>query len=161
MTTSESVRPSGAVDLTSLLIQPIDVGPDAVADGPPSLNPSGITGVGQVFKNPDGRRTIVDTVAVFTDGATASHTATNMRDVVGKKVSGQQQPIDIGSNGFMAIGQSTDPTNPMEISEAVFVEGRVMVDLESDCVIGNPTPFSVLLDLARKQDARVKNGLPT
>jgi len=143
-----------------LLIKPADVGPNATADGPPTQNPGGIVGVGQVFKNPDGKRTIVDTVAVFPDAATADQTAANMRDVVGKKVSGQQQPIDIGSNGFMVIGQGTDPANPMEISEAVFVEGRAMVDLESDCVIGNPTPADVLLDLARKQDAAIKAGLP-
>lgn len=161
ITPSESVRPTGAADFTSLLIQPSDVGPNAIADGPPQVNPSGITGVGQVFKNPDGRRTIVDTVAVFTDAATAAQTAANMKDVVGKKVNGQQQPIDIGSNGFMVMGQGTDPGNPMEISEAVFVEGKVMVDLESDCVIGNPTPSSVLLDLARKQDTTVKSGMPT
>jgi hypothetical protein len=60
----------------------------------------------------------------------------------------------------MVIGQGTDPANPMEISEAVFVEGRAMVDLESDCVIGNPTPGDVMLDLARKQEAAVKAGLP-
>lgn len=160
VTTSESVRPSGPADFTSLLIQPSDVGPDAVADGPPSQNPSGITGVGQVFKNPDGKRTIVDTIAVFADTATATQTATNMKDVVRKKVSGQQQPIDIGSNGFMVIGQGTDPANPMEISEAVFVEGRTMVDLESDCVIGNPTPAQIMLDLARKQYATVKDNMP-
>lgn len=160
MTTSESVRPSRPADFASLLIQPSDVGPDAVADGPPSQNPSGITGVGQVFRNPNGKRTIVDTVAVFPDAATAVQTAANMKGVVGQKVDGQQQPIDIGSNGFMVIGKGTDPANQMEISEAVFVEGKVMVDLESDCVIGNPTPSSVLLDLARKQDARVTNGLP-
>lgn len=77
-----------------------------------------------------------------------------------QKVNGPQQPIDIGSNGFMVIGQGSDPANLMEISEAVFVEGRAMVDLESDCVIGNPTPADVLLDLARKQDAAVKAGLP-
>jgi len=147
-------------DYSSLLIKPADVGPNATADGPPTQNPGGIVGVGQVFKNPDGKRTIVDTVAVFPDAATADQTAANMRDVVGKKVSGQQQPIDIGSDGFMVIGQGTDPANPMEISEAVFVEGRAMVDLESDCVIGNPTPADVLLDLARKQDAAIKAGLP-
>lgn len=152
--------PGAPVDYSFLLIKPADVGPNATTDGPPSQNPGGITGTGQVFKNPDGKRTIVDTVAVFPDAAIAAQTAANMRDVVGKKVSGPQQPIDIGSNGFMVIGQATDPANPMEISEAVFVEGRAMVDLESDCVIGNPTPADVLLDLARKQDAAVKAGLP-
>lgn len=159
-TSAASTSPGAPVDYSSLLIKPADVGPNATADGPPSQNPGGIVGAGQVFKNPDGKRTIVDTVAVFPDAATAAQTGANMRDVVGKKVSGQQQPIDIGSNGFMVVGQGTDPANPMEISEAVFVEGRAMVDLESDCVIGNPTPADVLLDLARKQDAAVKAGLP-
>lgn len=158
--TAISSSPSPAPGYSSLLIKPADVGPHATADGPPSQNPGGIVGVGQVFKNPDGKRTIVDTIAVFPDATTADQTASNMRDVVGKKVSGEQQPIDVGSNGFMVIGQSTDPANPMEISEAVFVEGRAMVDLEIDCVTGNPTPAEILLDLARKQDAAVKAGLP-
>ncbi|BBY37373.1 hypothetical protein MMAN_15070 [Mycobacterium mantenii] len=152
--------PGAPADYSNLLIKPSDIGPNATADGPPSQNPSGIAGVGQVFKNPDGKRTIVDTIAVFPDAGTAAQTAANMRDVVGKKVNGQQQPIDLGTNGFMVIGQGSDPANPMEISEAVFVEGRAMVDLESDCVIGNPTPADVMLDLARKQDAAIKAGLP-
>lgn len=159
-TSAGPASPGAPADYSNLLIKPGDVGPNATADGPPSQNPSGITGVGQVFKNPDGKRTIVDTIAVFPDTATATQTAANMRDVVGKKVNGQQQPIDVGTNGFMVIGQGTDPANPMEITEAVFVEGRAMVDLESDCVIGNPTPADVMLDLARKQDAAVKAGLP-
>ncbi len=157
---SASAGPGAPADYSHLLIKPSDVGPNATADGPPSQNPSGITGVGQVFKNPDGKRTIIDTIAVFPDAATATQTAANMRDVVGKKVNGQQQPLDVGANGFLVIGQGTDPANPMEISEAVFVVGRAMVDLESDCVIGNPTPDDVMIDLARKQEAAVKAGLP-
>jgi hypothetical protein len=157
---SASAGPGAPADYSHLLIKPSDVGPNATADGPPSQNPSGITGVGQVFKNPDGKRTIIDTIAVFPDAATATQTAANMRDVVGKKVNGQQQPLDVGTNGFLVIGQGTDPANPMEISEAVFVVGRAMVDLESDCVIGNPTSADVMIDLARKQEAAVKAGLP-
>lgn len=160
-TSGSPASPGAPADYSNLLIKPGDVGPNATADGPPSQNPSGITGVGQVFKNPDGKRTMVDTIAVFPDAATATQTAANMRDVVGKKVNGEQQPIDVGTNGFMVIGQGTDSANPMEISEVVFVEGRAMVDLESDCVIGNPTPADVMLDLARKQQAAVKAGLPS
>ncbi|MGB8387324.1 hypothetical protein [Mycobacterium sp.] len=160
--TSAAASPSGAQsDYSSLLIKPSDVGPDAFTDGPPTANPGGVTGVGQVFKNPDGKRTIVDTIAVFPDAATAAQTASNMKDEVGKKVTGAQQPIDIGSNGFMVAGVASDPAKQMEISEAVFAEGRAVVDLEFDCSLGNPTPNDVLLDLARKQDAAVKNGLPS
>jgi hypothetical protein len=158
--TPAASSPSGAQDYGKLLIKPADVGPNAFVEEPPTPNPSGVTGIGQVFKNPDGNRVIVDTIAVFPDAAAAMQTATN-RDVVARKVTGALEPIDIGSNGFMVAGQSADPSRPMEISEVIFVEGRAVVDLEFDCVLGNPTPNDVLLDLARKQDAAVKSGLPS
>jgi hypothetical protein len=40
-----------------LLIKPSEIGPQATADGPPIPNPGGLTGVGQTFRNPDGKRT--------------------------------------------------------------------------------------------------------
>src|SRR5262249_43357264 len=136
-------------------------GPDAFADGPPVVNGSGLTGVGQTFRNPDGKRTIVDSIAVYSDPAAAAQVVTAMKDVVGKKVTGAQQPIDIGSDGFIVAGVASDPSKQTKVSEAVFTEGRAVVDLEFDCVLGNPTPTDALLDLARKQDAAVKNGLPS
>jgi len=147
-------------DYSSLLIKVSDIGPGAVVDGPPSLNPSGLTGVGQVFKNPDGARTIVDTVAVYTDPASAAQLIPVMKDELGKKITGTPQPIDVGSNGFMVVGVAADPAKQMEVSEVVFTEGKALVDLEFDCSLGNPTPNDVLIDLARKQDTAVKNGLP-
>jgi len=84
-----------------------------------------------------------------------------MKDELGRKITGAQQPVDTGSNGFMVAGVAADPSKQMEISEVVFIEGRTLVDLEFDCSLGNPTPNDVLLDLARKQDAAIKNGLPS
>jgi hypothetical protein len=150
-----------AADYRSLLISPSDVGPGAFVDGPPTLNPSGINGVGQTFKNPDGKRTIVDTVAVYPDPALAAPMIPAMKAELGKKITGAQMPINIGSNGFMVAGTSADPSKQMEISVAVFIEGNAVVDLEFDCSLGNPTPTDVLLDLARKQDTAVKIGLPS
>ena len=144
-----------------MLITPSDVGPSASVDGPPIANPGGVTGVGQTFKNPDGKRTIVDTIAVYPDAAGAAPMIPAMKDELAKKITGTPQPIDIGSNGFMVAGVAADPSKQMEISEAVFIEGRAVVDLESDCSLGNPTPNDVFLDLARKQDAAVKKGLPS
>ena len=158
--TTAGASPSpGQTDYSSLLITPSDVGPSAFVDGPPTVNPGGITGVGQTFKNPDGKRTIVDTIAVYPDAAGAAPMIPAMKDELAKKITGAPQPIDIGSNGFMVGGVAADPSKQMEISEAVFIEGRAVVDLEFDCSLGNPTPNDVLLDLARKQDAAVKNGL--
>lgn len=151
--------PAAQGDYSSLLITPTDVGPNAFVDGPPSANPGGVTGAAQTFKNPDGKRVIVDTIGVNADPGAAAQLLEAMKGEVGKKVNAPQQPIDIGSGGFMVIGQSTDPAKQMEVSEAVFTEGKALVDLEFDCVPGNPTPADELLALARKQDAAVKNGL--
>ena len=157
---SAAANPSpGQTDYSSWLIKPSDVGPSAYADGPPIANPSGLTGVGKTFKNPGGMRTIVDTIAVYPDAAGAAPMIPAMKDELAKKTTGARQPIDIGTNGFMVAGASADPARQMEISEAVFIEGRAVVDLEVDCTLGNPTPNDVLLDLARKQDAAVKKGL--
>ena len=151
---------TGQSDYSALLIKPSDVGPDAFADGPPVANPSGVTGVGQTFKNPDGKRIIVDTIAVYPDPAAAAPVIPAVKDELVKKITGAPQPIDVGSNGFMVVGVAADPSKQMEISVAVFIEGRAFVELESDCSPGNPTPNDVMLGLARKQDAAVKNGLP-
>ncbi|BBZ43827.1 hypothetical protein [Mycobacterium parmense] len=151
---------AGQSDYSSLLIKPGDVGPNAFTDGPPTANPGGVNGVGQVFKNPDGKRTIVDTIAVYPDAASAAPMIPAMKDELAKKVTGAQQPVDVGTNGFMVAGPAADPAKQMEISEVVFTEGRAVVDLEVDCTPGNPTPTDVLLDLASKQDAAVKSGLP-
>jgi hypothetical protein len=157
---SAAASPSpGQTDYSSWLIKPSDIGPSAFGDGSPIANPSGLTGVGQTFKNPDGMRTIVDTIAVYPDAAGAAPMIPAMKDELAKKTTGAPQPIDIGTNGFMVAGASADPAKQMEISEAVFIEGRAVVDLEVDCTLGNPTPNDVLLDLARKQDAAVKKGL--
>jgi hypothetical protein len=158
-TSAASSSPAAQGDYSSLLIKPTDIGPNAFADGAPVLNPSGLTGTGQTFKNPDGSRIIVDTIAINADPAAAAQLLQGMKGELSKRLSAAQQPIDIGSSGFMVIGQSADPAKQMEISEAVFTEGKAVVDLEFDCVPGNPTPADELLGVARKQDAAVKNGL--
>ena len=156
---SAGANPATPSDYSNLLIKPGDVGPQATADGPPIPNPGGLTGVGQTFRNPDGKRIIVDTIAVYPDPSGAAPMIPAMKDELGRKITGAQQPVDIGSNGFMVAGVAADPSKQMEISEVVFTEGRTLVDLEFDCSQGNPTPNDVLLDLARKQDAAIKNGL--
>lgn len=159
--TTADASPSGPQpDYSGLLIKPSDVGPEAFTGGPPTSNPGGITGVGQVFKNPDGKRTIIDTIGVYPDVASAAPMIPAMKDELGKKISGAPQPVDVGTDGFMVAGAAADPAKQMEISEVVFTEGRALVDLEFDCSLGNPTPNDVLLDLARKQDAAIKAGLP-
>lgn len=159
-TSAASSSPAAQADYTSLLIKPTDIGPNVFVDGPPSPNPSGVTGAAQTFKNPEGSRTIIDTVGINDDPAAAAQLLQRMKGALGRRFNAPQQPIDIGSGGFMVIGQPADPAKQMEVSEAVFTEGKAIVDLEFDCVPGNPTPADELLGVARKQDAAVKSGLP-
>jgi hypothetical protein len=149
---SAAASPSGTQpsDYTTLLIKPEDVGPDTVTEGPPIANPSGVTGAGQTFKNPEGTRFVIDTVAVFDNP--------HMKEVIAQKISGSPQPVDVGSNGFMVVGQSTD--NTKALTEIVFTQGRAVVDLEFASAPNDPVPPEVAMDIAHKQDTAVKNGFP-
>jgi hypothetical protein len=157
---SAADSPAGAEpsDYTTLLINPEDVGPDTVTEGPPTANPSGVTGAGQTFKNPEGTQFVIDTVAVFDNPAAAADTIPHMKEAIAQKISGSPQPVDIGSDGFMVAGPSTD--NTKALTEIVFTQGRAMVDLEFASAPNDPVPPDVAIDIARKQDTAVKNGLP-
>jgi hypothetical protein len=158
--TSAAASPAGTepTDYTTLLIQPTDISPDTVTDGPPIVNPSGVTGAGQTFKNPEGTQFVIDTVAVFDNPAAATDTIPHMKDAIAQKISGSPQPVDVGSDGFMVAGTSTD--NTKALTEIVFTQGRAMVDLEFSSAPNDPVPPDVAMDIAHKQDTVVKNGLP-
>jgi len=157
---SEAAAPAGTQpsDYTTLLIKPQDIGSDTITDGPPIPNPSGVTGAGQTFKNPEGTQFVIDTVAVFDNLAAAADTIPHMKEVIAQKISGSPQPVDVGSDGFMVAGKSTD--NAKSLTEIVFTQGRAVVDLEFASGPNDPVPPEVALEIARKQDAAVKAGLP-
>jgi len=159
-TSPTAASPAGTqpIDYTTLLIKPEDVGSDTVTDGPPIPNPSGVTGAGQTFKNPEGTQFVIDTVAVFDNLAAAADTIPHMKEVIAQKISGSPQPVDVGSDGFMVAGKSTD--NAKSLTEIVFTQGRAVVDLEFASGPNDPVPPEVALEIARKQDAAVKAGLP-
>jgi len=160
--TSSSVAasPSGTQpsDYSALLIKPEDVGPDTVTEGPPIANPSGVPGTGQTFKNPEGTQFVIDTVSVFDNPTAAADLIPHMKDVIAQKISGTPQPVDVGSNGFMVAGASTDGTKAL--TEIVFTQGRALVDLEFSSAPNDPVLQDVAMEIARKQDTAVKNGLP-
>jgi hypothetical protein len=47
------------------------------------------------------------------------------------------------------------------LTEVIFTEGRAFVLLDFYSSPNNLTPNDVVLDLARKQDAAIKSGLPS
>ncbi len=160
--TKSSAPPSGVAplgDYTYLLLQASDVGPDVTTTGPPMQNPGGVAGAAVTFGNPDRMRTIDDLVVVFTDPTVAAQQAKDRAESFGKYVTGAPQPFEVGTNGLIAVGLS--PDNSKAVTCVTFAEGRVGVDLEFDSAPDDPAPQDVVLDMARKQDALVKERLPS
>jgi hypothetical protein len=164
--TASSPSSSGAptsssppIDYNALLIKPHDIGGDLSTPQPPVLNPNGAPGIAQLFTNADGTRRIGDTILIVADAATAAVGVTNTKNNYGSKVTGGEwQPVDVGSNGIMISGMM--PDNSQAITVLVFNEGKAMVNLEFDSAPTDPIDRDIALDIGRKQDAAIKEGLP-
>jgi hypothetical protein len=154
---TSGVAPLG--DYTYLLLQTSDFDPPATTAGPPMQNPGGVAGAAVSFGNSDRSRTIDDLVVVFTDPTVAAQQAQDHAQSFSKYVTGAPQAFEVGTNGLIAVGQS--PDNSKAVTYVTFAEGRVGVDLEFDSAPNDPVPPDVVLEIARKQDAIVKNKLPS
>jgi hypothetical protein len=164
--TASSPSSSGAptsssppIDYNALLIKPHDIGGDFTASGPPVLNPNGAPGINQLFSNADGSRVIGDAILIVADAATAAVGVANTKNNYASKVTGGEwQPADVGSNGTIISGSM--PDNSHAITVLVFSEGKAMVSLEFDSAPTDPIDRDIALDIGRKQDAAIKDGLP-
>ena len=145
-------------DYSSLLIKPSDIGADFSTPQPPVLNPNNAAGVAQLFANADNSRRIGDTILIVADPAAAAAGLDNTKTNYAGKVSGTWQPVDVGSNGAMISGTSSD--NSQAVTVLLFTEGKAMVDMEFDGAHNNPFDPGVATDIGRKQDAAIKSGLP-
>lgn len=158
--TSSAVPSSG--DYTGLLIKASDTGPDFINGGVPTINPvAGQVGVAQMFfTTRDGHRTIADRITVSDPATATAQTVTSSFAELGKDVPGvPDQPIDVGTNGRMVAGMS--PNQSKAVTALVFAEGKAAVYLRFLSAPDDPIPPEFALDIARKQDAAVKNGLPS
>jgi hypothetical protein len=156
-TSATKPSPAHPADYSALLIQPNDLGGDFTAPEPPVLNFNNTTGVAQLFVNADNSRRIGDTILIVDDPAVAAAGLENTKTNYAKKVTGTWQPVDVGSNGAMISGMS--PDNSQSITVLLFTEGRALVNLEFDGAPGDPIDPGLPIDIGRKQDAAVKNGL--
>ena len=151
-----SAQPS---DYSYLLIKASDIGGDLSAPQPPVLNPNGAAGVAQLFANPDNSRRIGDTILIVADPAAAAAGLDNTKTNYAGKVSGNWQPVDVGSNGALISG--TSPDNSQAITVLLFTEGKALVNLEFDSAPNDPIDADIAKDIGRKQDAAIKKGLPS
>ncbi len=149
-------QPSG---YGALLIKPSDIGGDFNASQPPVQNPNGAAGVEVLFANPDNSRRIGDTISIFADPAAAVAALDNTKSSYASKVTGTWQPAAVGSNGSMISGTSPDKSQAMTVLS--FAEGKALVKLEFAGAANDPVDPGVATDIGRKQDAAIKNGLPS
>ncbi len=156
---SSAAQPS---DYSNLLIKPTDIvvagDTFTLAQSLPVSNPAGATGL---FLNQSGSRKIDDTLYVYPDAGAAGQA----RDMTVKTmtdpdlgIKGTPAPVDVGSGGTMAVGTSSDGSKAK--ASLMFTEGKVFVDLEFESPPNDPVPPDFVLDIARKQDAAVKSGMP-
>lgn len=151
--------PSGQPsDYGFLLIKPNDVGGGLTAPQSPMLNPNNAPGVAQLFANPDSSRRLWDTIVVAADPPAAAAELATTRGTYAGKVTGDWQPLAVGTNGTMISGTSADNSQAMTV--LLFTEGKTLVTLEFDTAPNDPIDPAFALDVGRKQDAAIKSGLP-
>ncbi len=150
-----SAQPS---DYGFLLIKSNDVGGGLTAPQSPMLNPNNAPGVAQLFANADSSRRLWDTITVAADPSAATAELASTQGGYNGKVTGSWQPLAVGANGVTISG--TSPDNSQAMTVLAFTEGRALITLEFDSAPTDPIDPALALDVARKQDAAVKAGLP-
>lgn len=171
--TSTSAAPSSAAspapntgaaqpsDYSNLLIKATDI----VVPGDtftllqtlPVPNPAGTEGV---FMNQGGTRKVDDTIYVYPDAGAASQALDqSAKGIQELSVKAAPTPADVGTGGQMAVGPSPDGSKSKAI--VMFTEGKVFTVLEFESAPTDPLQPDFVLDLAKKQDAAIKSGLPS
>jgi hypothetical protein len=154
---SPSSQPSG---YSALLMKPSDIGGDFNASQPPVQNPNGTAGVEVLFANPDNSRRIGDTISITADPAAATAALDGAKNsYAGQIAGGIWQPAGVGSNGSMISG--TSPDKSQAVTVLLFTEGKALAKLEFAGAANDPIDPGVATDIGRKQDAAIKNGLPS
>jgi hypothetical protein len=153
-----------------LLIKPADIvvpgDTFTLASTKPSDNPAGVTGTfASASVDVNGPTREIDVVIHVYPDATA---ATQEHDQVAPNIANPQMgftlvggtatPADVGTGGAMAMGTNSDASKSR--ARVVFNEGRAFVQIEFFNPGNDPLKPDFVLDIARKQDAAIKAGLP-
>ncbi len=164
---SGAAQPS---DYSNLLIKPADIvvpgDTFTLASTKPSDNPAGVTGTfASASVDVNGPTREIDVVIHVYPDATA---ATQEHDQVAPNIANPQMgftlvggtatPADVGTGGAMALGTNSDASKSR--ARLVFSEGRAFVQIEFFNPGNDPLKPDFVLDIARKQDAAIKAGLP-
>ncbi|WP_264033885.1 hypothetical protein [Mycobacterium interjectum] len=123
----------------------------------PVPNPAGTEGV---FMNQGASRKVDDTIYVYSDAGAASQALDqSAKGIQELSVKAAPTPADVGTGGQLAVGPSPDGSKSKAI--VMFTEGKVFTVLEFESAPNDPLQPDFVLDLAKKQDAAIKSGLPS
>jgi hypothetical protein len=157
-------------DYSNLLIKPADIvvpgDSFTLASSRPSTNPAGMTATfASASVDVNGPTREIDVVIHVHPDATAAtqerdQTAQNIADpnMGFPLVGGTATPADVGTGGAMATGTNSDGSKSR--ARVVFSEGTAFVQIEFFNPGNDPLKLDFVLDVARKQDAAIKAGLP-
>lgn len=120
-------------------------------------------GIEGVFTNQAGSRSVVDSLLVYPDPGAAdkdrdSLTKSYTDPQSGAIKGGTPAPVDVGVGGTIVSGPSADGNKAK--TSVIFGEGKVVALIEFEGAPNDPVPPEIALDVARKQDAAIKAGLP-
>ena len=164
---SGAAQPS---DYSNLLIKPADIvvpgDTFTLASTKPSDNPAGVTGTfASASVDVNGPTREIDVVIhVYPDAAAATQEHDQVAPNIANPqmgftlVGGTATPADVGTGGAMAMGTNSDASKSR--ARLVFSEGRAFVQIEFFNPGNDPLKPDFVLDIARKQDAAIKAGLP-
>jgi hypothetical protein len=148
-------------DYRGLLIKPSDIvvpgDTFTLAQTLPVPIPVGVEGV---FMSQSGARKVDDTIFVYPDAAAASQALDqNSKMITQLSVNAPLTAADVGTGAQTAVGPSPDGGAKAK-GIVMFTEGKVFTVLELESPPNDPVQQDFILDLARKQDAAIKSGLP-
>lgn len=160
---SAAAQPS---DFSNLLIKATDIVVPGDSFSPPKtrqlVDPA--PGIEGVFTNQAGSRSVTDSLLVYPDPGAAdkdrdSLTKSYIDPQTGAIKGATPSPADVGVGGVIISGPSADGAKAK--TSVIFSEGKVFALIEFESAPNDPVPPEVALDVARKQDAAIKAGLPS
>jgi hypothetical protein len=151
-------------DYSNLLIKDTDIVVPGDSFSGPQTKPAGFDdpGISGTFTNQSGSRTLTDNLTVYPDPGEAAR----WRDLLIKSVTNPQTgvirvtptPADVGTGGVLIVGPSAFGSKAE--TEVIFSEGRVLAQIIFEGGPNDSVPADIAMDVARKQDAAIKSGLP-
>jgi hypothetical protein len=157
---SSSAASSADKDYSGLLIAAEDITApgDTFTAQAPTVNPAGKPGVATVFSNGPDTREIGDTIMILPDAGAAAEALHGATDALSGAIADPKpEPAQVGSDAIIASG--TSPDGSKAVTVLLFVEGKAFTTLEFDSAAGDPVPSEFVLDVAGKQDQKIKTGL--